>query len=71
MTADAHAMTPTSAVMDTHAGTTHYRRGISNPILGMILFITSEVMFFSGLFAAYFATRAANQPWPPEAFAQD
>ena len=30
----------------------------------MILFITSEVMFFSGLFAAYFSTRfsAANQP---------
>jgi cytochrome c oxidase subunit 3 len=43
----------------------HAQRGLSNPILGMILFITSEVMFFSGLFAAYFATRAANQPWPP------
>jgi cytochrome c oxidase subunit 3 len=39
----------------------HVNRGISNPILGMLLFITSEVMFFSGLFAAYFSTRAANQ----------
>ncbi len=47
----------------------HAQRGISNPILGMILFITSEVMFFSGLFAAYFATRAANTPWPPPVFA--
>jgi cytochrome c oxidase subunit 3 len=48
----------------------HAGRGISNPILGMILFITSEVMFFSGLFAAYFATRAANATnWPPEVFA--
>jgi cytochrome c oxidase subunit 3 len=47
----------------------HAQRGISNPILGMILFITSEVMFFSGLFAAYFATRAAHTPWPPDAFA--
>ena len=32
--------------------------GISNPVLGMLLFITSEVMFFAGLFAAYFAIRA-------------
>jgi cytochrome c oxidase subunit 3 len=48
----------------------HAQRGISNPILGMILFITSEVMFFSGLFAAYFATRAANaNEWPPDVFA--
>jgi cytochrome c oxidase subunit 3 len=44
----------------------HASRGISNPILGMLLFITSEVMFFSGLFAAYFSTRAhelGSQPW--------
>ena len=31
------------------------------PVLGMLLFITSEVMFFSGLFAAYFNVRA-NAP---------
>ena len=43
--------------------------GISNPILGMMLFITSEVMFFAGLFAAYFNSRASNSPWPPEEFA--
>jgi cytochrome c oxidase subunit 3 len=48
----------------------HAGRGVSNVILGMILFITSEVMFFSGLFAAYFSTRfhEGNQPWPPAAF---
>jgi cytochrome c oxidase subunit 3 len=40
------------------------RGGISNPILGMILFICSEVMFFSGLFAAYFSVRAQSV-WPP------
>ena len=72
MTADAHAMTATpatSAHPAPHAAASgHAQRGISNPILGMLLFITSEVMFFSGLFAAYFATRAANQPWPPEPF---
>jgi cytochrome c oxidase subunit 3 len=41
------------------------RGGISNPILGMLLFICSEVMFFSGLFAAYFSVRAASIHWPP------
>jgi cytochrome c oxidase subunit 3 len=41
------------------------RGGISNPILGMILFICSEIMFFSGLFAAYFSVRASTVPWPP------
>jgi cytochrome c oxidase subunit 3 len=67
VTAEAHAMTAT-AHAEPHAAAAGHSRGISNPILGMILFITSEVMFFSGLFAAYFATRAANQPWPPAAF---
>jgi cytochrome c oxidase subunit 3 len=63
VTAEAPAITHAAA-----AG--HAQRGISNPILGMILFITSEVMFFSGLFAAYFATRAAHAPdWPPQTLA--
>jgi cytochrome c oxidase subunit III len=62
---------PAVAHGDAHGPATgvHHQRGISNPILGMILFITSEVMFFSGLFAAYFATAAANQPWPPDVLA--
>ncbi|MBI2776974.1 MAG: heme-copper oxidase subunit III [Chloroflexi bacterium] len=68
MTADGHAMIPA----DEHAplaGLAHDSRGgISNVILGMILFIASEVMFFAGLFAVYFSTRAANKPWPPEEF---
>ena len=69
MTADAPAVhTSAVAPADAHAVGGHARGGLSNPILGMILFITSEVMFFSGLFAAYFATRANNQPWPPEVF---
>ena len=29
------------------------------PLVGMLLFIASEVMFFGGLFAAYFNSRAA------------
>jgi len=35
----------------------------------MILFITSEIMFFGGLFAAYFNLRANAPQWPPEEFA--
>ena len=59
----------TVAHAEAHAAPTgHAQRGISNPILGMLLFITSEIMFFSGLFAAYFSTRAANTPWPPDVF---
>ena len=65
MTADSHAL----AVPEEHsavAGLSHDTRGgISNPILGMLLFICSEVMFFSGLFAAYFTVRAASPIWPP------
>ena len=64
-------MTAESTALQTHGGAggavpgVHQGRGLSNVILGMILFITSEVMFFSGLFAAYFSTRfnPANQPW--------
>jgi len=41
------------------------RGGIGNPVLGMLLFITSEVMFFAGLFAAYFNVRANAGLWPP------
>jgi cytochrome c oxidase subunit 3 len=65
VTAEAPAL-PSAVAPQAHAPAGHARGGISNPVLGMILFITSEVMFFSGLFAAYFATRANNQPWPPD-----
>ena len=44
----------------------HEERGINTALLGMILFICSEVMFFGGLFAAYFSVRAKHQVWPPE-----
>jgi len=67
MTADSHALVP--ADHTPMAGLAHDRRGgISNPVLGMLLFITSEVMFFGGLFAAYFSVRANAAQWPPEEF---
>jgi cytochrome c oxidase subunit III len=56
------AVTPHVSVAEGHG---HTQRGISNPILGMILFIASEVMFFAGLFAAYFNVRLTSPEWPP------
>jgi cytochrome c oxidase subunit 3 len=42
--------------------------GMPTPLVGMLLFIASEVMFFGGLFAAYFNARASFVgTWgPPE-----
>ena len=40
-------------------------RKVAPATLGMILFIVSEVMFFGGLFAAYFSLRASQPTWPP------
>jgi cytochrome c oxidase subunit 3 len=35
--------------------------------VGTVVWLASELMFFSGLFAAYFTLRsAATGPWPPE-----
>ncbi len=33
--------------------------GMPTPMVGMLLFIASEVMFFGGLFATYFNARAS------------
>jgi cytochrome c oxidase subunit 3 len=62
MTAHPSAVAPHVGVAEAHG---HAQRGISNPILGMILFIASEVMFFAGLFAAYFNVRLTSPHWPP------
>ena len=71
--------TPTATELVGHeALPSHGSGGLGNPVLGMLLFITSEVMFFAGLFAAYFSIRAGytelvgGQPvhmWPPSQFA--
>jgi cytochrome c oxidase subunit 3 len=34
-------------------------------LVGTILFLASELMFFGGLFASYFTLRAQTHPWPP------
>jgi cytochrome c oxidase subunit III len=54
------------AVRDTPSAPEHQRAGgISSSLLGMVLFIASEVMFFGGLFGAYFTIRTAAPEWPP------
>jgi cytochrome c oxidase subunit 3 len=71
MAADARALTTEHAATDAHRPS-----GLGTPVLGMLLFITSEVMFFAGLFAAYFSIRAnfidtttGQHQWPPSEFA--
>jgi cytochrome c oxidase subunit 3 len=50
---------------DPHGGLGPIQGGINTALLGMLLFIGSELMFFAGLFAAYFNARAAAPAWPP------
>jgi len=62
-------MAVTETVVNAHgaheAVAGHGSRGVDTALLGMLLFITSEIMFFAGLFAAYFATRARyGSFWP-------
>jgi len=74
MTADATTLTTPA---EHAAPAAHAQGGVGTPVLGMLLFITSEVMFFAGLFAAYFSIRAgytegvngvATHVWPPSAY---
>jgi cytochrome c oxidase subunit III len=66
MASDSQALAPVPEQHNPLVGYAHDSTGgISNPVLGMLLFITSEVMFFAGLFAAYFNVRANAPYWPP------
>jgi cytochrome c oxidase subunit III len=40
-------------------------RRTPSSLLGMVIFITSEMMFFGALFGAYFTIRAQAGEWPP------
>jgi cytochrome c oxidase subunit 3 len=55
------APTSQSADIGPTAADVNARReaGMPTPLVGMLLFIASEVMFFGGLFAAYFNARAS------------
>ena len=60
------AVVDTAALDELPAPEHHKPGGISSSLLGMVLFIASEVMFFGGLFGAYFTIRSAATQWPPE-----
>ena len=59
------AVADTAALQERPAEEHHKPGGISSSLLGMVLFIASEVMFFGGLFGAYFTLRSAAPEWPP------
>jgi cytochrome c oxidase subunit III len=41
-------------------------RELSGPVLGMVLFVASEAMFFAAFFGAYFTIRTSADTWPPQ-----
>ena len=49
-----------------HGASGHEQRGTDTALIGMLLFIASEVMFFAALFGAYFNVKASAAVWPPE-----
>jgi cytochrome c oxidase subunit 3 len=59
------AVADTAPLYERPAPEHHKPGGISSSLLGMVLFIASEVMFFGGLFGAYFTIRSAAPEWPP------
>ncbi|MFN8620237.1 MAG: cytochrome c oxidase subunit 3 [Chloroflexota bacterium] len=65
MSSSTTTLTPQAeeANYDAHGGT---GRGMDAALLGVMLFIASEVMFFAALFGVYFNIRATAPVWPPE-----
>jgi cytochrome c oxidase subunit 3 len=61
-----------AAHAETHHGPplAHQSSRVSAPVLGMFLFIASEVMLFGAFFTAYFFVRVVEDApqWPPEGF---
>ena len=59
----------TAATAEVRTSASGERQALTNPLpVGVIVWLSSELMFFAGLFAAYFTLRSANDVWPtPEA----
>ena len=68
MTADTTALMPTGHDDPEVSGHDTKRGGMDAALLGMMLFIASEVMFFAALFAAYFNAKATLPVFPPEGY---
>ena len=43
----------------------HAKSPVSSGVVGMLLFIVTEVMFFGGLISAYLVIKAGLDEWPP------
>ena len=65
MTANTEAMDPQVQEHLEDTGHDTKRGGMDPALLGMMLFIASEVMFFAALFAAYFNAAATLPVFPP------
>ena len=57
--------TPTSGSIRLVAEARGEPRVISNGVLGMLLFVLTEIMLFSGLISAFSIVRASSPIWPP------
>jgi cytochrome c oxidase subunit 3 len=69
VTASSPAIAPGQGTVAGETPLGYVQGRLDTTLIGVLLFITSEVMFFAGLFAAYFTVRAAHgNPWPPEGF---
>jgi cytochrome c oxidase subunit 3 len=66
MTAHADVAMPKPDATVVHGESGHAQKGSDTALIGMLLFIASEIMFFAALFAAYFNTKATAAVWPPE-----
>ena len=52
-----------SAAVDAESGAR--ARGPTPLAVGVVVWLSSELMFFSALFAAWFTLRSSTRPWPP------
>jgi cytochrome c oxidase subunit III len=43
----------------------HEPRAVSNGVLGMLLFVITEIMFFAAMISAFSIVRASSAIWPP------
>ena len=50
---------------DVTTTTQRARPELSGPVLGMVLFVASEAMFFAAFFGGYFTIKANAPEWPP------
>jgi cytochrome c oxidase subunit 3 len=57
---------PTPATPPPASPAAHEQSMPSTLGVGVVVWLASELMFFAGLFAAYFTLRSVNDVWPPD-----